>query len=223
MIKLINISKDYNDDMVVHALKDVSLEIPDSKFISIVGKSGSGKTTLLNIIGALDRPTKGEIYFQDLLITSLDDKELAEYRNKNIGYIFQDFYLEPSFTVLENVCMPLVIKGMKKKEREEIVLKYLALLGIDKKANVMVSKLSGGEKQRCAIARALVNGGNIILADEPTGNLDSINSKIVLDELKKLTSIGKTVILVTHNEDDASKYSDYVIRIKDGVIDNEIK
>ena len=147
MIKLINISKDYNDDMVVHALKDVSLEIPDSKFISIVGKSGSGKTTLLNIIGALDRPTKGEIYFQDLLITSLDDKELAEYRNKNIGYIFQDFYLEPSFTVLENVCMPLVIKGMKKKEREEIVLKYLALLGIDKKANVMVSKLSGGEKQ----------------------------------------------------------------------------
>lgn len=223
MIKLINISKDYNDDMVVHALKDVSLEIPDSKFISIVGKSGSGKTTLLNIIGALDRPTKGEIYFQDLLITSLDDKELAEYRNKNIGYIFQDFYLEPSFTVLENVCMPLVIKGMKKKEREEIVLKYLALLGIDKKANVMVSKLSGGEKQRCAIARALVNGGNIILADEPTGNLDSINSKIVLDELKKLTSIGKTVILVTHNEDDASKYSDYVITIKDGVIDNEIK
>jgi putative ABC transport system ATP-binding protein len=175
----------------------------------------------MNIIGSIDVPTSGDVYVCDKHLNILNDKEISEYRNKTIGFVFQSFYLEQQFSVLENVCMPLVIAGVKRKEREETARKYLALLDMLDKEKTKVYKLSGGEKQRVAIARALVNDAKVILADEPTGNLDTKNGTIVLDELKKLTKIGKTVVLITHNLEDAKKYSDRILLLKDGVISYE--
>lgn len=221
MIRLENISKTFKDNNELEVLKKISLEIEKNTFTTIVGKSGSGKTTLMNIIGSIDKPTSGDVYVAGLHLNELNDKEISEFRNKTIGFVFQSFYLEQQFSVLENVCMPLVIAGIKRKEREEIARKYLTLLDLLDKENTKVYKLSGGEKQRVAIARALVNDAKIILADEPTGNLDTKNGEIVLNELKKLTALGKTVVLITHNIDDAKKYSDKIILLKDGVISNE--
>lgn len=221
MIKLENVSKTFKDNNQLEVLKNISFEIEDNTFTTIVGKSGSGKTTLMNIIGSIDVPTSGDVYVCDKHLNNLNDKEISEYRNKTIGFVFQSFYLEQQFSVLENVCMPLVIAGVKRKEREETARKYLALLDMLDKEKTKVYKLSGGEKQRVAIARALVNDAKVILADEPTGNLDTKNGTIVLDELKKLTKIGKTVVLITHNMEDAKKYSDRILLLKDGVISYE--
>ena len=221
MIKLENVSKTFKDNNQLEVLKNISFEIEDNTFTTIVGKSGSGKTTLMNIIGSIDVPTSGDVYVCDKHLNNLNDKEISEYRNKTVGFVFQSFYLEQQFSVLENVCMPLVIAGVKRKEREETARKYLALLDMLDKEKTKVYKLSGGEKQRVAIARALVNDAKVILADEPTGNLDTKNGTIVLDELKKLTKIGKTVVLITHNMEDAKKYSDRILLLKDGVISNE--
>jgi len=221
MIKLENVSKTFKDNNQLEVLKNISFEIEDNTFTTIVGKSGSGKTTLMNIIGSIDVPTSGDVYVCDKHLNNLNDKEISEFRNKTIGFVFQSFYLEQQFSVLENVCMPLVIAGVKRKEREETARKYLALLDMLDKEKTKVYKLSGGEKQRVAIARALVNDAKVILADEPTGNLDTKNGTIVLDELKKLTKIGKTVVLITHNMEDAKKYSDRILLLKDGVISYE--
>lgn len=221
MIKLENVSKTFKDNDQLEVLKNISFEIEDNTFTTIVGKSGSGKTTLMNIIGSIDVPTSGDVYVCDKHLNNLNDKEISEYRNKTVGFVFQSFYLEQQFSVLENVCMPLVIAGVKRKEREETARKYLALLDMLDKEKTKVYKLSGGEKQRVAIARALVNDTKVILADEPTGNLDTKNGAIVLDELKKLTKIGKTVVLITHNMEDAKKYSDRILLLKDGVISYE--
>lgn len=221
MIKLENVSKTFKDNNQLEVLKNISFEIEDNTFTTIVGKSGSGKTTLMNIIGSIDVPTSGDVYVCGKHLNNLNDKEISEYRNKTIGFVFQSFYLEQQFSVLENVCMPLVIAGVKRKEREETARKYLALLDMLDKEKTKVYKLSGGEKQRVAIARALVNDTKVILADEPTGNLDTKNGTIVLDELKKLTKIGKTVVLITHNMEDAKKYSDRILLLKDGVISYE--
>lgn len=221
MIKLENVSKTFKDNNQLEVLKNISFEIEDNTFTTIVGKSGSGKTTLMNIIGSIDVPTSGDVYVCDKHLNNLNDKEISEYRNKTIGFVFQSFYLEQQFSVLENVCMPLVIAGVKRKEREETARKYLALLDMLDKEKTKVYKLSGGEKQRVAIARALVNDAKVILADEPTGNLDTKNGTIVLDELKMLTKIGKTVVLITHNMEDAKKYSDRILLLKDGVISYE--
>lgn len=221
MIKLENVSKTFKDNNQLEVLKNISFEIEDNTFTTIVGKSGSGKTTLMNIIGSIDVPTSGDVYVCGKHLNNLNDKEISEYRNKTIGFVFQSFYLEQQFSVLENVCMPLVIAGVKRKEREETARKYLALLDMLDKEKTKVYKLSGGEKQRVAIARALVNDAKVILADEPTGNLDTKNGTIVLDELKKLTKIGKTVVLITHNMEDAKKYSDRILLLKDGVISYE--
>ncbi len=221
MIKLENVSKTFKDNDQLEVLKNISFEIEDNTFTTIVGKSGSGKTTLMNIIGSIDVPTSGDVYVCDKHLNNLNDKEISEYRNKTVGFVFQSFYLEQQFSVLENVCMPLVIAGVKRKEREETARKYLALLDMLDKEKTKVYKLSGGEKQRVAIARALVNDAKVILADEPTGNLDTKNGTIVLDELKKLTKIGKTVVLITHNMEDAKKYSDRILLLKDGVISYE--
>ncbi len=221
MIKLENVSKTFKDNDQLEVLKNISFEIEDNTFTTIVGKSGSGKTTLMNIIGSIDVPTSGDVYVCDKHLNNLNDKEISEYRNKTVGFVFQSFYLEQQFSVLENVCMPLVIAGVKRKEREETARKYLALLDMLDKEKTKVYKLSGGEKQRVAIARALVNDAKVILADEPTGNLDTKNGTIVLDELKKLTKLGKTVVLITHNMEDAKKYSDRILLLKDGVISYE--
>ncbi len=220
MIKLENVSRIYGEgEGAVKALEGISLEIPSGKFISIIGKSGSGKTTLLNLIGGLDKPSNGSIYFNDLCISELNNNKLAQFRNEKIGFVFQSFYLEPSFTVIQNVELPLIIAGIDKKTRREKSIEIIKKLGLEEKANKKANTLSGGEKQRVSIARALINSPQLILADEPTGNLDSKNSEEVISILKKISEEGKTVILVTHNMEDAKK-TDYSIEITDGKIFN---
>lgn len=219
MIILKNLTKIYGrGDNAVKALNDVSLTIEDGKFIAIVGKSGSGKSTMMNIIGALDMPSEGEVIANGKELTKLNSDQLADYRNKNIGYIFQSFYLEPTFTVLENVAMPLTIAGMKKEEREELAIKAIKTLGLEDKTYKKASELSGGQKQRVSIARAIVHNPEIVLADEPTGNLDSQNGKEVIKLLQNISDLGKTVVLVTHNIDDAYK-TDLMVVLRDGKIE----
>jgi putative ABC transport system ATP-binding protein len=219
MIKLINVSKTFGEgESKVEALKETNITLEDNQMISIIGKSGSGKTTLMNLIGALDRPTTGEIYFDDIDITKMNENDLADYRNKTIGYIFQSFYLDEKSSVLNNITMPLVIRGVEKNIRDEEARKYLKLLNMLDKESSKVNTLSGGQKQRVAIARALINNPKVILADEPTGNLDSENGKEVLDLLKEIVKMGKLVILITHNTDDAKKYADKILEMKDGVL-----
>ena len=218
MIILKNVNKIYGkNETAVHALKDVNLVIEDGKFTCILGKSGSGKSTLMNIIGAIDTPTSGKVFNNDVDLSSLKEDKLADYRNKTTGFVFQSFYLEPSYTVLENVCMPLTISGMKRKEREKIGKEILIKLGLEDKIYKKANELSGGQKQRVSIARALVNNPDIILADEPTGNLDSQNGAEVMALFREIVKMGKSVVLVTHNAEDA-KNAENVIRIKDGVV-----
>lgn len=220
MIKLIGVSKIYGKgEGAVKALDDVSVEIESGKFTAIIGKSGSGKSTMMNIIGALDSVTSGSIISGEFDVTNMNRDALADYRNKNIGYIFQSFYLEPTFTVLENVAMPLTIAGMKKIERENLAKEAINKLGLEDKTDKKASELSGGQKQRVAIARAIVHNPDIILADEPTGNLDSVNGQEVMALLKGIADSGKTVVLVTHNLDDAKK-TDVIIQLKDGKIES---
>ena len=219
MIVLQNVNKIYGKgDNSVHALKDVNLVIEEGKFTAIVGKSGSGKTTLMNIIGALDTPTSGTVKNNETDLSTLKEDELAEYRNKSTGFVFQSFYLEPSYTVIENVAMPLTIANMKKKEREEKALEIIKKLGLEDKAYKKANELSGGQKQRVSIARALVSNPSLILADEPTGNLDSQNGAEVMSLLKEIVKMGKSVVLVTHNMEDA-KNADNIVHIKDGVVE----
>ena len=218
MITLKNVNKIYGKgEGAVHALKNVSLSIEDGKFTAIIGKSGSGKSTLMNIIGALDSPTDGVVSANDLVLNNLSADESAQYRNKNTGFIFQSFYLEPTFTVLENVAMPLTIAGVDKKLREEKAMEILRRLDIDEKANKNANELSGGQKQRVSIARALVHDPSIVLADEPTGNLDSQNGAEIMKILREICNMGKSVVLVTHNMEDAYN-ADNIIVIKDGEV-----
>ena len=207
MIELKHVDKIYGKgDGAVHALKDVCVTIRDGKFTAILGKSGSGKSTLMNMIGGLDSPTAGEVWSDGKLLGALNKNQLAAYRNRTTGFVFQSFYLEPTFTVLDNVAMPLIIAGMKRKEREARAVE------IHKRA----SELSGGQKQRVSIARALVHGPSVVLADEPTGNLDSQSGREVMELLKRVADEGKAVVLVTHNIADA-KYAEDVIFLRDGV------
>lgn len=221
MIILRKVCKTYGKgENAVNALKDVNLVIEDGKFTAIIGKSGSGKSTLMNIIGALDTPTSGKIYNDKTDLSKLTENELAEYRNKTTGFVFQSFYLEPSYTVLENVAMPLTISGMKKNEREEKAKEIIKKLGLEDKTYKKANELSGGQKQRVSIARALVHNPSLILADEPTGNLDSQNGAEVMALLKQIVKMGKSVVLVTHNMEDA-KNADNIVNIKDGVVSAE--
>lgn len=218
MIKLTNVSKVYGEgESAVHALKNITLDIPDSKLVSIIGKSGSGKSTLINLIGALDTPTDGEISNDDYRLTKLTSDELAEYRNKNVGFIFQSFYLEPYFTVMENVEMPLLIAGVDKKVRREKAQVLIDKFGLSDKTDKKANQLSGGQKQRASIARALIHEPKLILADEPTGSLDIKNGEEVIAALREISTEGRTVILVTHNIEDAKK-ADYIIELADGEV-----
>lgn len=217
MIELKHVDKIYGKgDGAVHALKDVSVTIEDGKFTAILGKSGSGKSTLMNIIGALDSPTSGSVIANGRVLNEMSPNELAEYRNKTTGFVFQSFYLEPTFSVLDNVAMPLIIAGKPRKEREEQARKILTQLGLEDKIDKKANELSGGQKQRVSIARALVHNPEIVLADEPTGNLDSQNGAEVMALLRQICETGKSVVLVTHNMEDA-KNADNIIFIKDGV------
>ena len=213
MISIKNLTKIYDDK--TKALDNINLDL-DNNFISIVGQSGSGKSTLLNIIGGIDTPTEGEVIVEDLNISNLSSDELADYRNKYIGFIFQSFYLDNSYTVLENVITPLIIGRVDRKKRIEMAEVALEKLGILDLKDKSSSDISGGEAQRVAIARAIVNNPKIILADEPTGNLDSKNGEIVMDLLKEISK-DRMVIMVTHNNE-YTKYSDKVITISDGKV-----
>ncbi|AUS97514.1 macrolide ABC transporter ATP-binding protein [Clostridium thermosuccinogenes] len=218
MIQLINVHKIYKGNGVqTLALKGISLEIAESEFVAIMGRSGCGKTTLLNIIGCMDDFDSGEYMFKDINIKELNSKQLALIRNKRIGFVFQAFNLINEMTVFENVEVPLGYAGMPRKQRKEIVLEMLEKVGLIDKVKNYPSQLSGGQQQRVAIARALSNNPEIILADEPTGNLDSKNGTEIIELLQSLNNKGTTLVIVTHDEKVAS-YAKRKIILNDGII-----
>ena len=218
IIELDNVSKVYNLDSVkVEALKGVDVKINKGEFISIMGASGSGKSTLMHLIGTLDMPTKGEVYLDGINISELNGEKLARLRGEQIGFVFQFFNLYPTLTASENVELPMVIKGVGKKERQKRSAELLNKIGLSERLEHYPAQLSGGERQRVAIARALANNPSIILADEPTGNLDSKTSKDIMEIFSKLNKEGKTIVMVTHEHDIAS-YSKRIIHVKDGRI-----
>ena len=222
MITIKNLTKIYGGDGTeVVAVNDISIEIPSGKFVAIVGESGSGKSTLLNLIGALDTATSGSIDIDGDRLKEMDKNQLAEFRNKKLGFVFQSYNLDLDFTVLENVEMPLLIAGVDKTTRREKAREMINKLNIGEKTDVFAKKLSGGQIQRVSIARALVGEPDYILADEPTGNLDSQNGAEVISILRQIADQGKTVILVTHNKNDA-KAVDLVLEMKDGEIVNVV-
>ena len=216
LIKLKNINKIYNQESAdFYALNDINLEINQGEMIAIMGPSGAGKSTLLNILGCIDVATSGEYSINNTLVQSLNKKELARIRNKNIGFVFQYFALIKEYTVLENVELPLTYGNMSKKKIKEKALMYLERTGIKGLAKKTPPKLSGGQQQRVAIARALVNEPSIILADEPTGALDQKTGKEILSLLKELNKLGQTIIIVTHDPNIAA-ICDRTIFIEDG-------
>lgn len=218
MIEVKNVSKVYKMGREEFAaLDNVSLTINKGDFMAIVGPSGSGKSTLMHLIGGLDTPTLGNIYMDGKDISKLKDKQMSKYRNSEIGFVFQAFNLENTQTALENVMMPLIFGGVSGKERKAKAMEALKLVDLQDKAKNKPMEMSGGQRQRVSIARALVNSPKIIFADEPTGNLDSKNGKNVMDLLKDLNSQGYTIIMVTHNVEDA-KEAKRIIKIRDGKI-----
>jgi putative ABC transport system ATP-binding protein len=222
VIELRDIWKTYHlGDTTVHAIEGISFAIYPGEFVAIVGKSGSGKTTAVNQIGCLDEPSRGEILLSGKKISSLSKSELARVRGKEIGYIFQKFNLIKTLSSKENVELPMIFQGVPPLKRSEIATKLLTDLDMGLKLINKPSELSGGQQQRVAIARALANKPNIILADEPTGNLDSKTGLIVMDYLRQLHSEGKTIILVTH-DDKLSLYADRIITLFDGKVTSDI-
>ncbi len=210
-----NIKKQYGS---LEVLKGVDLHIKPSEVVSIVGSSGAGKTTLLTILGTLDKPSSGEIMFNGINITELNEKKLAAFRNQHIGFVFQFHHLLPEFTALENVCIPAFINKTSKKEAETKALGFLELLGLKDRANHKPSELSGGEQQRVAVARALINSPKVIFADEPSGNLDSENAQNLHQLFFKLRDeLKQTIVVVTHNETLANM-ADRKLIMKDGQI-----
>jgi len=210
------VQQDGGNGSVLEVLKGVTLEIEKGETIAIVGASGAGKSTLLHILGTLDRPTSGHVHYEQLDLSRLDDEALSRFRNRHIGFVFQFHHLLPEFSALENVAMPALIAGEKPKSAMELAEEMLQLTGLSERRNHKPPQLSGGEQQRVAVARALVNKPLAVLADEPTGNLDSANATIVHDLIRRLgREQGQTFVIVTHNER-LAKQADRVVRIEDG-------
>lgn len=204
----------------VEALKDVTLEIKKNEYVALMGPSGSGKSTLMNLLGCLDSPTSGEYWLNGIEVSTMDDGELAEVRNKQIGFVFQTFNLLPRLSSLENVALPLVYAGFGKEERLEKARQTLEAVGLGDRVMHKPNELSGGQRQRVAVARALVNDPAIILADEPTGNLDSKTSYEIMGLFEQIHKAGNTVILVTH-EHDIALHAHRIVRLLDGLIESD--
>ncbi len=223
IIKTKGISKIYQmGSETIHALQSITIEIKKGEYIAFMGPSGSGKSTLMNIIGCLDTPTSGTYILNNHDVSDLTENQLAEIRNKEIGFVFQTFNLLPRATALENVALPLIYAGIGKSERDERAHETLRSVSLDDRATHKPNELSGGQRQRVAIARALVNNPSIILADEPTGNLDSKTSYEIMDLFQKLHDHGHTIIMVTH-EVDIAHYAHRIVRLKDGLVESDEK
>lgn len=222
IIETQSISKRYvMGEEVIDALKDVTISVNKGEYVAFMGPSGSGKSTLMNIVGCLDTPTTGKYILNGQDVSEMSENELAAVRNKEIGFVFQTFNLLPRQSALENVALPLIYAGYSKKERTEIALRTLKGVGLDNRALHKPNELSGGQRQRVAVARALVNDPSILLADEPTGNLDTKTSYEIMDLFDQLHKKGNTIVMVTH-EDDIAQYAHRIIRLRDGVVESDI-
>jgi putative ABC transport system ATP-binding protein len=221
IIHLDDIQKSYfMGKQAIPVLKGISLDIFRNEYVALMGPSGSGKSTLMNILGCLDSPTDGKYILNGQDVSQMADDSLADVRNREIGFVFQQFNLLPRLTALENVALPLVYAGVSKKERNERALEALAKVGLADRSHHKSNEISGGQVQRVAIARAIVNNPSLLLADEPTGNLDTKTSIEVMNIFSKIHAAGNTVVLVTH-EEDIAKYAHRVIRLRDGLVESD--
>ena len=221
IISLSHIGRSYKvGSETIYALRDVSLDIFKNEYVALMGPSGSGKSTLMNILGCLDTPSKGEYILNGTAVAQMSDNELAQVRNKEIGFVFQTFNLMPRLSALENVMVPLIYAGIDKKQRLELAIKALEHVGLANRMKHKPNELSGGQKQRVAVARALVNKPSIILADEPTGNLDSKTSVEIMGLFEEIHKQGNTIILVTH-EEDIARHAHRIVRLRDGLIESD--
>ncbi|MBX7260817.1 MAG: ABC transporter ATP-binding protein [Chitinophagales bacterium] len=222
MIDIQNIKREFKlGDELIQALKGVDLQIQKNEYVALMGPSGSGKSTLMNILGCLDTPSSGQYLLNNIDVSSMNDNDLATIRNKQIGFVFQTFNLIPRLSTLDNVALPLVYAGWNKSKREERAKEVLEQVGLAERMKHKPNELSGGQRQRVAVARALVNFPSLILADEPTGNLDSKTSYEIMALFDEIQRLGNTVVLVTH-EEDIAKYTHRIVRLRDGLIESDL-